>query len=277
MRRVASFLPVAAFLLGAGPLSAQQSYHGTWVVAGNQGPVTLVLDPPGTDGRLRGTISGSGISLRIDVERLADRVMGQALATDGSGVIYFEAMLEGAGLRVLFADVDAAGEPVASSAQQFVFSRQSGASAGPARGGMLGQGGAAPAGGGGARLAGGGPNDSRIAELLLSSAWCSFSFNGSTTRRERYAFSRDGTVSMTGGAETSRSVRGTDQYGNETFTGGSATQESQANRAYWRVENGMLMLSLDGQQWQPQRLDITPNSNGVPIVTANGTEYARCQ
>jgi len=38
----------------------------------------------------------------------------------------------------------------------------------------------------------------------------------------------------------------------------------------------MLLISADGTTWQPLSLQITQNSNGYPIVTADGKEYSQC-
>lgn len=58
------------------------------------------------------------------------------------------------------------------------------------------------------------------------------------------------------------------------------TAEATNNRAaggQWAVRNGQLWLSSqDSPQLQPVPLSITRNSNGSPIITADGREYSMC-
>jgi hypothetical protein len=137
------------------------------------------------------------------------------------------------------------------------------------------QAGSAPAAGGSTALATT-AQDQQIARLLLSSAWCSFSYSGGstysggsygTTRTTRAVFSQDGTVRQTSGGESTNSGANGSVYGSSQ--GGDA--------AYWKVQNGQLMLSTDRVNWAPQPLEISQNSNGYPIVKANGTEYMTCR
>jgi hypothetical protein len=37
-----------------------------------------------------------------------------------------------------------------------------------------------------------------------------------------------------------------------------------------------LQVSGDGAQWAPVNLSVSRNSNGYPIITADGTEYMQC-
>ena len=120
------------------------------------------------------------------------------------------------------------------------------------------------------------PQDQQIVTLLLSTAWCSFSYSGGstytggsagTTRTTRAVFSADGGVRETSNSETTSSGAPGNTYGSNS--GG------QAGR--WRIENGMLMLSADGVQWAPQVMKIADNGSGAPIVTVGGKEYMRCR
>lgn len=136
-------------------------------------------------------------------------------------------------------------------------------------------GGAAPAAGGGANP-GASDQDRQLVSLLTSSAWCSFTYSGSST----YAGTSSGTT------QTSRAVFRPDglftQSSNResTFSGsaGSAVgNNSNGQRARWKVERGQLLLSENGIQWVVQPLQITQNSNGYPIVTSEGKEYTMCR
>lgn len=133
-----------------------------------------------------------------------------------------------------------------------------------------------PAAGGAASALAKTAQDQQIVNLLLSTAWCSFSYSGGstytggsagTTRTTRAVFSQDGTVRETSNAETTTSGAPGNTYGSNS--GG------QSGR--WRIENTMLMLSADGMQWAPSVMKIADNGSGAPIVTVGGKEYMRCR
>ena len=44
----------------------------------------------------------------------------------------------------------------------------------------------------------------------------------------------------------------------------------------WEVKGGMLYMSEGAGQLEPVDLKVTYNSNGSPILTADGVEYCRC-
>jgi len=108
-----------------------------------------------------------------------------------------------------------------------------------------------------------------LAQLLTSSAWCSFTYNQrtGTSRQERVAFNRDGTLVQTSGAETHSSGR----------SGTVAGQHSGGSRGFWRVQGNVLHLSEDRAKWEPQPLVVTKNSNGYPIIKSEGKEYMQCK
>jgi hypothetical protein len=139
----------------------------------------------------------------------------------------------------------------------------------------LAAGGAAPATGG-AMTRPMTAQDQQLAALLTSSAWCAFSYSGSTTytgtsggttRTSRAVFRADGLVSETSNGETVNSGAAGSAYGSN----------SGGQQARWKVENAQLMLSADGVQWVPQQLKIERNSNGYPIITTGGKEYMMCK
>jgi hypothetical protein len=110
--------------------------------------------------------------------------------------------------------------------------------------------------------------DQQIAQLLMANRWCSFSYNQTSgrTSTEQVQFNRDGTATRGARSETQSSNPNGSYYGNSQ--GG--------DRGYWRIQGGQLMLSHDGQQWAPQPLQVTRNSNGYPILNSGGKEYSQC-
>jgi hypothetical protein len=55
-----------------------------------------------------------------------------------------------------------------------------------------------------------------------------------------------------------------------------ASQGNRGDGGRWKVSGGMLYLSSGNEPMQPVNLSVTRNSNGYPIVKANGTEYMQC-
>lgn len=110
--------------------------------------------------------------------------------------------------------------------------------------------------------------DAEISQFLMSSPWCHFRYSaagGSTTTR-RGQFGNDGVLTVRSGREVYSSGPG------GTYAGGSQGGEQY----YWRVQNAMLLLSQDGANWQPHKLDAYRNSSGYPILVVDGDEYSMC-
>ncbi len=110
--------------------------------------------------------------------------------------------------------------------------------------------------------------DAEISQFLMSSPWCHFRYSsagGSTTTR-RGQFGGNGVLTVRSGREVYSSGPG------GTYAGGSQGGEQY----YWRVQNAMLLLSQDGVNWQPYRLDAYRNSSGYPILVVDGDEYSMC-
>ncbi len=104
--------------------------------------------------------------------------------------------------------------------------------------------------------------------LLVSSAWCTFSYNNITgySNSTRYVFSPDGIYRKGGRAE-----------GYSSGSGGSmASQQNSQALGRWRVMNGELYLSEGNGQLAPVRTVLKRNGNGF-VVVANGVEYAQCR
>ena len=112
-------------------------------------------------------------------------------------------------------------------------------------------------------------SDGEIRQVLLSSAWCSFSYNkvSGASRSERVQFFPNGSASIAANAESYSSGRG----------GTASAQSSAARTLYWRVQGGDLHLSEDGSSFEPVGLRGKRNSSGSLILVADGKEYGQCR
>ena len=110
-----------------------------------------------------------------------------------------------------------------------------------------------------------------LAQLLLSSAWCTFKYNQTSgaSSTTRYQFFNNGTYSNSGRSETYNSGR----YG--TVAG----QYDSGGRGQWTVRNGQLYVSSPPEQpdLQPMPVTVSRNSSGYPILNAEGVEYSMCK
>jgi hypothetical protein len=115
----------------------------------------------------------------------------------------------------------------------------------------------------------GNPQDAQARQVLTSSAWCSFTYNkvsGTSTTR-KVVFRPDGVMTINGGAETYSSGYG----------GAYAGQSSSGGMMLWKVENLRLLIDQrNGTGFQDIGLTTSKNSNGYPILHAEGREYAMC-
>lgn len=110
----------------------------------------------------------------------------------------------------------------------------------------------------------------QLSQLLLSSAWCSFSYNkvSGASSKSRVQYFRNGTWSMGGQNET---------Y-NSGANGTVAGQYNSNNGGSWEVRNGQLWGSYGNDPLQlVQPFSVTRNSNGSPIINSLGKEYSRCE
>lgn len=121
-----------------------------------------------------------------------------------------------------------------------------------------------------APTAGGNSQDAQYRQILMNSAWCSFTYNkvsgASSTRR--VVFRPDGLLIINGGAETYSSGYG----------GVYAGQSSNSSAVRWKYQD--LRLYLDegsGEGFQDVGLTASRNSNGSIILKAAGREYAMCR
>jgi hypothetical protein len=263
------------------PLVAQ-NYSGTYVVtAPSGGTVTLLIKQDAT-GNATGSLTGNGATFQLTGKLQGPELVGQAT---GSGAnAWFEASLEGAELHLVLADLGPNGQPNLERAQEITLTR-SGNAATPAKPGQrapvaVAPPAHAPAPPAAAPPSGGSPQDRQLTQLLLSSAWCSFSYNqtSGTTKTSRSQFQPNGVLVIGTNAEGGT----TNQNGGGTVDlGGGATgsvygQSRGGQQARWQVQGGQLFIDL-GQGMQMVPLSITRNSNGYPIITANGSEYSQCR
>lgn len=116
----------------------------------------------------------------------------------------------------------------------------------------------------------GNPQDAQARQILTGSAWCSFTYNqvsGTSTTR-KVVFRPDGVMTLNGGAETYSSGYG----------GAYAGQSSSGGTMLWKVENLRLLIDQrNGAGFQDIGLTTSKNSNGYPILHAEGREYTMCR
>lgn len=117
--------------------------------------------------------------------------------------------------------------------------------------------------------AGGSREDEEARRILMSSAWCSFSYNqrsgASSTRR--VVFRGDGVLAVGSGGETYSSGYG----------GTYAGQSSASQMMRWRVSGQRLYVDEgEGGGFQDVGLSAERNSSGYLILRADGREYSQC-
>jgi hypothetical protein len=244
-----------------GPTADADAFVGTW----NGGGLSLTLQKTGAHYTGMATAAGQQYPLQAQVE---NGVMTGIYSNDRVLKV-FQAAVEGDSMQL------------AADGTRFALQRQGAAMAAPVApgspgslgslGGSLGgsMGGVSALPGADAGALAATPQDRQIAELLSSSAWCSFTYNriSGTSRQERWVLSPDGWASSNTNAESYSSG----PYGS---VGGQTRGGGQGR---WRVQQSMLVVSEDGVTWQPLPMQISQNSNGYPIVNVNGKEFSSCR
>ncbi len=106
-------------------------------------------------------------------------------------------------------------------------------------------------------------------KLLLSSAWCSFTYNQVTgySNTTRVRFFQNGTYSTGGRGEG----------GSSGPSGSYYSQRDSGSSGKWKVIKGELFISEGNGQLTFVNTVVKHNSNGYPIVVANGVEYSQCK
>jgi len=108
-----------------------------------------------------------------------------------------------------------------------------------------------------------------LERLLLSSLWCHTWYNANTGYggSKKVRFFANGTYSV-----KSRSTGYSSGY-----AGTFASQHDEGETGFWKVDNGILLLTDGNGPFEMINLHITTNSYGSPIITADGLEYSRCE
>lgn len=109
----------------------------------------------------------------------------------------------------------------------------------------------------------------QLSRLLLSSNWCWLRYSNGNSYTQKVHFSADGTW---------QDFSESDIYNANAST--QTTVQATGNRSgggQWAVKGDQLWLSSpEAPQLQPIPLSITRNSNGYPIINADGREYSMC-
>lgn len=110
----------------------------------------------------------------------------------------------------------------------------------------------------------------QLSQLLLSSSWCSFSYNkiSGASNTTKVTFYPDGSWGLGARGET---------YNSGAY-GSVAGQHDSSGGGRWAVQNGVLLMSsAETPQLTPvPGFSVTRNSNGYPIINSMGKEYSSC-
>jgi hypothetical protein len=263
---------VAAFLLALSSWAAAEKYTGNYTLRAPNGTVLNLSLSEEKGGRTTGTLTGNGAVIQLEGSLQQGSVIGLAIAGQNKAV--FQAVLNDPNqLTFILADVGPNGTPNLAAAQRLNFTRTNAAATAPQGSANAPHAQAAPQGGGS-------PQDQQLRQLLLSSPWCSFSYNKNSgaTNTSRNVFYTDGRLALNtnyeGGTVNQRGGSSVDIGGGAT--GSIASQSQGGGVVRWMVQGGMLYLD-GGQGMQPVQMNITRNSNGYPIITADGKEYTQCR
>lgn len=268
---------LALLLLSLAAGKTDPALVGTWVLAG-QPFMTLNANGTGTmeDGKLKWSVEGKTLVIADDedgVDKVQYSLAGDSLTLNMGGVP-MTLTRAGKGVTVQKAgklskamnagkqsEADADAEALAEA--QRYLAQQQGQGAQPA-------GGQPPARGqpaAGAPVRGGAGND-QLSQLLMSSGWCYLRYASGNTYTEKVYFSRNGTWSNNKESEI---------YGRNDYAGTSAhSVGNSGSGGQWAVKGGQLYMSEGGGPLQVLPLQITRNSNGYPIINADGKEYSQC-
>ncbi len=110
----------------------------------------------------------------------------------------------------------------------------------------------------------------QLSQLLVSSAWCHLRYNqaAGTSHTTKIRFNPNGTWS---------DFSEHDIYIANNMGSAQSTSNAQSS-GQWAVKGGQLYLSNPPEtpSLELVHLSITRNSNGYPIITADGREYSMC-
>lgn len=246
------------FLILFARTALAQSYSGVFDTDSPQGGKVVLQLNQSASNEVSGVLQANGTAFEVNARVTPEGLVG--IVTGEQGNFYLLGQQDGSGLTVMLAEPGADGQIRPETAVRLMFTRRGdGAPRPPAAGPAPGAVPAPPATGAGDPLA----------TLLTSSAWCGFTYNKQTgtSSTERVVFHGNGSVARTTGAET---------Y-NSGAAGSVAGQYADGEAGRWRVVSGALQVSEDGMNWVTLPLQVTRNSNGAPIIKADGREYAQCR
>jgi len=108
----------------------------------------------------------------------------------------------------------------------------------------------------------------QLSKLLMSSAWCSFRYNkvSGASSQSRAVFRPNGTWGSGARAES---------YSSGAY-GSVAGQTDSSGGGRWQVKQGRLLMSEGAGALADVGLTVSRNSNGYPILNADGKEYSQC-
>jgi hypothetical protein len=266
---------IAAVSLTAAP-KVDQRLVGTWL-AGNEPFITFAANGTGTmeEGKVKWSTDGANLTITDDTgdtERATFQVQGDTM-TMTIGGIPVSLRRAGAGVAVKKQSALAAKAAKANAMSEDDADKEALAQAQAwlaQQGGQPGgQQQAAPQRGQqGAQQPAAAGND-QLSQLLVSSAWCSFSYNkiSGTTSQTRVQYFRNGTWSAGGQRESYNSGPNGTAFG----------QSNSNNGGQWAVRNGQLWGSFgNGPLELVKPFSVTRNSNGYPILNSLGQEYSMC-
>lgn len=254
----------ALLLVLAASASQSQTVTGRYSMTNPQGaPITLTLEADGP-GKVKGALAGNGITFTVQGQTEGAAAAGTMRGTTGAA--FFEAHRQGQQLQLIVVEAGPDGRPNYATARElkFTLDQSSPVTSAPQ---------VAPKAEAPPAMS---TQDQQLSRLFLSSAWCSFSYSGSSTyagtsggrtTTTRVVFSPNGSMQQSSNSESTNSGAAGSVYGGNA--GGQTMR--------WRVQDGALLVSSDGAQWQSVQIQVTQNSNGYPIVKADGVEYMQCR
>ena len=239
-------LALLVFFLFTGN-SFAQTYAGRYTTKNEQGGDVVLSLKQDAKKAVTGTLSGNGNTFQVKGEAKPEGMVGTV--SGANTLLYIMAKLEGPQLRVWLAEPGRDGKPNLQGAREFVLTK--GGKESPSAKAET------PSGG------------DQLSQLLISSPWCSFTYNQTSgaSRSERVVFHPNGVVASGSNAESYSSGP----------SGSVAGQTRGGDQGRWRVQSGVLHLSKDGANWEPQNLQVTRNSNGYPIIKSGKKEYSQCR
>lgn len=117
--------------------------------------------------------------------------------------------------------------------------------------------------------------DRQLIRVLSANAWCALSDSGSQSYAERGGATRTERVVLAAGGRASGNAGS--KFAGSGKAGSAATSRGNGSEGFWRLANGVLSFSTDGQVFEPASFRMTYNSDGYPIAVVNGKEYMMCR